>query len=648
MPQFDQIREKELIELARLRFDADLSEAERKILHDSASSEDLPEPDENALKPVVRAEFLRWLATDPETAPHIDSKGLRVYAATIPGKLDFEECHVNPTLDFRRCEFQGEINLLSAETRGLYFFDSLLIGGIRADGVIVHGPLFLRRIHSKGEIRLLGAKITGVLDCSGAKLKAKGDALNADRAQIGGDVFLADNFESDGTIRLLGAQITGNLDCSGAKLKTKDYALNAVRAKISGDVFLNDQFESEGKIHLLGAEITGNLECSGAKLKAKEEALNADRAKIGGNAFFNDQFESEGEIRLLGAQITGNLACSGAKLKAKGNALSADRATISGDVFLDENFESEGTIRLLGAQIGGDLSIRGAKVAKVSCQNTVIKCDLHWQHIAKSPKTFLLLVGAKVRNLRDDQESWPEQGNLFLDGLAYEELTLHRQPTIEEINKSELTEELELNVEERIEWLMLQPEEWLTEAQPWMFLSKHLEGKGDRKGAKHVVFAYRCLLARKHWRLWRWWDCFFAWMEENPLRIGWLILLTMLFGTSVFWWGGSKQAMKETIFFQPNAYTENGGFKPIPALYPKFQPFVYTLENAVPLIKLGMDEKWAPDPSPKFCQPWFPKICGLYFVSTYGVLVFARWALIVWGWIQATILAASVAERFKK
>jgi hypothetical protein len=83
-------------------------------------------------------------------------------------------------------------------------------------------------------------------------------------------------------------------------------------------------------------------------------------------------------------------------------------------------------------------------------------------------------------------------------------------------------------------------------------------------------------------------------------------------------------------------------------LYPKYQPFVYTLENAVPLVKLGMDDKWTPNPSPEFCRPWFPKLPYLFFVSTYGILVFTRWFLIVWGWAQATILAAAVADRFKK
>jgi hypothetical protein len=154
MPLIDKIREEKLIELAKTRFDPDLKPAELKVLHDSASSEGLPIPDENAPRPEVRADFLRWLATDPEAAPHIDPKGLRVYAATIPGKLDLEECHVCPALMFRRCDFQGEINLSSAETRSLYILDSSLAGGIRADWAVIQGVFSLEGSSFTKEIRL--------------------------------------------------------------------------------------------------------------------------------------------------------------------------------------------------------------------------------------------------------------------------------------------------------------------------------------------------------------------------------------------------------------------------------------------------------------------------------------------------------------
>jgi hypothetical protein len=547
MPLLDQIREKALIELAKTRFAAVLTEAELKVLRNSANSEDLPIPYEKAPRPEVRASFLRWLATDPEAAPHIDPEGLRVFAATIPGELDLRECRVNPTLTFHRCDFQGEIYLLSAETRGLYFLDSSLAKGIAADRVIVHGLLFLKNIQSEGEIRLLGAEIDGALNCTGAKLKAKENSLIADGARIRGGVFL-----------------------------------------------------------------TGNS-------------------------------------------------------------------------------EFKGRIRLTSAEIGGTLVIRGAKIAEVVGLNTIVTGDLVWQRIGNPGEARLDLRGAKIRNLRDDMESWPNRGKLDIDGMVYEELTLHGSSSEKNVKDGRYPPELPLDARERITWILLQGEQRCLEPQPWMQLRDLLERKGDRKGAKYVPFRFRCLQAKQKlftpllwlkglilfvWkatkylirnpqkafrRLWpyfrhpnRSFAIAFAWLEENPLRILWSIALTLLIGTSIFTWGGSKQAMIETVRLQPNmirSYEEtkdNLPNKPVSDHYPHFQPFVYTLENAVPLIKLGMDEKWAPDPRPEFCQPWFPRLPWLYFVSTYGWLNFWRWALIVWGWAQATILAASLVDRFKK
>jgi hypothetical protein len=31
------------------------------------------------------------------------------------------------------------------------------------------------------------------------------------------------------------------------------------------------------------------------------------------------------------------------------------------------------------------------------------------------------------------------------------------------------------------------------------------------------------------------------------------------------------------------------------AAYPRFNPFIYSLENDLPLVKFGLDDKWAPD-----------------------------------------------------
>lgn len=225
MPLIDQIRVETLIKLAKIHFASDLTkdkltQAELKVLHDSASSEDVSLPAKDIPRPEVRAAFLRWLLTDPEAAPFIDPKGLRVYGFTILDKLDLETCNIPIRLDFRCCTAKGEINLQQAGTRDIFILDSLLEGerGFRADAVDIHGELLLKGSSFASEIRLLGAEISGDLELNAAKLKARGDALTADNAHIGGNVFLTDGFESLGEISLLNVEITGNLECCGAKM----------------------------------------------------------------------------------------------------------------------------------------------------------------------------------------------------------------------------------------------------------------------------------------------------------------------------------------------------------------------------------------------------------------------------------------------
>lgn len=610
MPLLEKIREEKLIQLAHERFDTDLSEAELKVLRDSASPLSPRLAGKDAPRPKIRSGFVRWLATDPEAASHIDPQGLRVFGVTLPGDLNLLQCRIAVPLVLYRCVLKGEMILHSAETKGIYLIDSSVEGAVYADEVETGGPIFLRRTRFSRPILLRGAQIKGDLDCDGANLEVKeGYALSADQSEIEGSVFLRERFTSSGEIRLIGARIKGDLDCTGAKLVV-----------IDGD------------------------------------ALSADGAKIGGNIFLREGFTSSGTIRLLGARIRIGLDCTGAKLDVKeGYALFADGAEIGGSVFLRDGFESLGTIRLSGARIGGQLAYYGAKVKEVNCSNLSLSGDLLWMGVQKSEETSLNLMGAKVKNLREDKESWPEAGNLGLDGLVYREVTLHARPSDEEIKNVQLTEELPLNVDQRIEWLMRQPDKQRTKPHPWMQLSKYLEDNGNRNGAKHVIFKYRCLLAQKQWPLWRWGSCFFAWMEEAPLRICYLIALTVALGTLIFAGADRSGAMYQSVQIQPNAIqidekTREVTTKPVSVHYPTFQPFAYALENAVPLVKLGVDEKWVPDPK-HLPQAWFPQIGwldGLKWFNSYWFLMISRWGLIVLGWVQATILAVSVTDRFRK
>jgi cytoskeletal protein CcmA (bactofilin family) len=528
---------------------------------------------------------------------------------------------------------------------------------IKVDRINVDGPLFLRGSSFSREIRLVGATINGALDCRGATLKVSaGNALSADRAEIGGLLNLGQGvdlngnsqiFSSSGTIRLSGAKIKGDLSCAGAKFTvTAGDALYADNAEIGGNVWLNN-LESTGTIRLPYAQIKGVLSCSGAKLRVKEgDALYAEGVEIRGSVYLNaslnkdsnqrEDFESTGTIRMPGAQIKGVLSCSGAKLNGPVlDALFADCVIVGANVNLDKGFESSGAIRLLGALIDGELGFIGAKTARVICKDMHLRGDMWWTGVQKSQETNLDLTGASMNSLHDDRESWPSPEHITLDGLAYKELVLHKRPTVVQVMSNAHGSELPFKAEERIEWLMLQDPEHCSKAGSWMQLRDLLERKGDRKGAKRVLYKLRCLQAEKEWFLRRSWTIAFAWLEEAPSRIWRSIAFVLLLGSIVFGYAGSHGAIAPT---ESEAYKAFIAGSPLPSAYPSLNPFVYTLDNAVPLVKLGQDEKWAPD----------RRYPGTKWFTNYWFLMWTRWVLILSGWFQAGVLGAALLRRFKE
>jgi hypothetical protein len=220
--------------------------------------------------------------------------------------------------------------------------------------------------------------------------------------------------------------------------------------------------------------------------------------------------------------------------------------------------------------------------------------------------------------------------------MVYEELTLHEASSKRQIEQGILGVPFQQSAVERIEWLMLQSPERRIEPQPWIELSKHLESKGDHKDAKHVLYKFRSMRAqeKRTWLLARNWAIAFAWLEEVPLRILYSITLTVLLGWFIFGHGGSRGALAPT---DAKAYAAFISGAPLPAAYPTLNPFVYTLENALPLVKLGQDERWAPDQRHSPTGP----------LTNYWFLMWSRWLLILAGWFQATVLAAALSSRFK-
>ena len=565
---------------------------------------------------------------------------------------------------------------------------------LNAESAKVGGPVFLRNNFSaEGEVRLFNADVAGNLDCEGGKFQnpanaqipGSGVALNAEGAKIGGPVFLRYNFLAEGEVRLFNAVVAGNLDCGGGKFQNpanaqipgSGVALDAEGAKIGGPVFLRYNFSAEGGVRLFNAVVAGNLDCSGGKFQNPANAqipgsglaLNAEGAKIGGPVFLRNNFSAEGEVRLFNADVAGNLACSAgkfqnpanAKIPGSGLALNADGAKVGGSVFLNNNFSADGAVRLFGAEIGRSLDCSSGKfqnpanaeipdsgvaidgrginiggsiflregfraVGTVNLANARITSSLRCE---KAGFDRLDLIDAFAGSIVDDEESWPTQGKLSLDGFVYGRIS-----------------DGPLDAQTRLEWLKRQSS---FRRQPYHQLASILGNTGDDLGARQVLSR----MQREAWEQ-RGWPFrlislllrFTIGYGYFPLRAVWLILVLVVIGSSVYWaaynMGSIVPIQKEPYtFFEVHCYAPNE--------YERFHPIPYSLENSFPLVKLGVQDKWAPAPDGRVaCSSADLTSPALRVISEPRFLRWFRWIQICLGWVLTTLFVGGVTGILRK
>lgn len=328
-------------------------------------------------------------------------------------------------------------------------------------------------------------------------------------------------------------------------------------------------FHSDGSVNLPGAQIGGVLDCEGADLAATGISLNLATARIGGHVYLRNGFKSRGQLCLHSASIGNGIDLSGATLTEADIAITLEEATVRGTVFICNGFESFGRVVAHGAQIGGNLVCDGSKLALLYCANMTLKGDLLWTGIRDAKSTELCLNGATIESLRDERESWPGPGGLHLDGLTYEELTLHSARTAINRQHNELGPEHPLKVKDRIEWLQLQPQLNQAEPQPWMQLAALLRAKGDDAGSKRVIFELRRAQVQSTTKTKRALKILFARLQQQPLLILVPIALTMLVATCLFWFASARGAMAPT---SKEAYLAWSTGAPLGVALPAVQP----------------------------------------------------------------------------
>jgi hypothetical protein len=558
-----------------------------------------------------------------------------------------------------------------------------------------------RRFLATGQVRLVFAKIGGDLDCTtGTFTNRNGDALALDGAKIDGTVRLrgkleqADGkqvvvpFTADGTVRLYGASIGESLECIWAILRAGgDFALQAEKAEIGGDLFLGVTYQSiregwnvsqsgpgmlaRGELRLFNAHVGGDVIAHAAHLvSTRGIALNLERASISGSVLLRFQFEAEGEVRLSGATIGGELSCAEGKFTSQYKAIEASKARIGGSVeFSDRSNPTQdrptyvkGNIVFFGAVIGRNLDFTGADLScdpggSLEIRGTEIKGTLVLERLRLRGDSAIDLTDASCGVFADDVSSWPQPGKLALDGFVYRRL---KQPKDAGCRHGWLLRQLPADKSERIG--SFRPQPYQTAAQ--VFRAQGLPEEARQLMIYLAVDRRRWTKQTLRSRVWQ----FLLWLLMKngycPLcALGWLILWWSV-GFFAFGLGYQAHVLMPVDKSAFESFTAHGD---VPASYEPFCAFSYAVDSALPIVSLGQRDKWhvafpetaTPDHQPirlmprnslytflcqaNFFQGWVKAAPSLSAEILATSLTVFRWLFVPIGWFLTTMMVAGVA-----
>jgi len=559
----------------------------------------------------VRSEFLVWVLTTPDVSKNIHHKGLQLKGANILGILDLGDSHLECPLRLMNCLVE-DIMILDRGKYKLLDFTGSLIGPIQADSIQVQHDIIMKDgFKAKGEVRLAGANIGGGLYCDGGKFENPGGyALYGDSITTQGSIFLRNGFNAKGEVRLPGANIGGDLDCCGGKFENPGgNALLGDSLTTKDNLFLGEGFKAIGIVRLPGADIGGNLSCSGGEFENLGGfAFAGDGLSTNGAIFLRNGFKAKGEVRLPGVNIGGYLDCNQGLFENPGkNALTGDGLTTKGDVSLRNGFKAMGVVSLAGANIGNNLDCSEGDFENpdgiaLCGDNMKVGGSLILSGLRKKPKGSISLENTTLSNLVDDEKSWPDQGNLNIDGLVY----------------GPFASQVPADSKSRLRWLDLQnPDN--RNVQPYEQLIRVYGQMGLREDARNVAIAKQKFIRKRLSGISRLW----SWILDITISYGYkpekVILLfivpIILFGSLVFA-GAFRVGVMEP--------TSNRGQQPGTRLI--FDPVGYSLDVFLPIVDLHQERAWDPNPYIK---------CGILFQYYLYLHIMA-------GWFFTTLAVAAV------
>ena len=239
---------------------------------------------------------------------------------------------------------------------------------------------------------------------------------------------------------------------------------------------------------------------------------------------------------------------------------------------------------------------------------------LYFRHLVEKPAGWLDLRSARVGELADDVESWPNPGELILDGFIYDHLARSGPHT----------------AKERLDWIGRQPATDFS-LQPYEQLAKVLRGMGLEHDARRVAIAKQRVL-RKLRRWWgKPWSLFLdvsigygyrPWLAVVWLLALWLMGVWFLEGVNA---AGAMCATKSATYCATSPPDLSPG-------YPELLPPVFVIDTLLPFLDLHQEVYWEPNPT----------------TSIGATLRVFQWVYIALGWLFSILAAIGFSGVLRK
>jgi hypothetical protein len=404
-------------------------------------------------------------------------------------------------------------------------------------------------------------------------------------------------------IGLAGATIRGPLDLSYARVEKP---ITLVRCYVPEGVDLRSS-------HLQDFVLRSSA----------SSAIVADLAEVTGDLAV--RYGTHASLSAFRTKVTGSLDCTGSTFTAGGGiGVNAVETTIGSDAVFHDGFTTDGMVDFRLARIGQSLSFHDARFTGeddtgLDAERAVVGGALYWVEITRTARTRLDLENAKAASLWDDEQSWPAPGKLDVDGFVYGQFS--GGPA---------------DAKARLAWLHLQPQ--ADHPQPYRQLAAVLRDSGREAGATDVLIAKEEVRRRDLGTLERAWSVILdltIGYGYRPLRALWWIGGFVLLGGVLFGVGHGARIVTPTEETAYNVYVDSGS---TPPHYPPFHPFIYALENFLPVVELHQGEYWRPNPLQG------ARIGSLDLGMLPGrLLLYYLWLHILAGWTLTPLLFAGLS-----